>query len=383
MTQARDAMARLRLCFLVAPGVVGGLERVVHGLALGQAALGHEVHVFAVLAPSPAPEPFLAAFEGSAVMIHELRLAPGPLHFPAERRAIRALLQSLRPDIVHSHGYRPDVLDSGIARRLGIPTVTTIHGESFMGGRTRVYEWLQWRTYRRFDAVIAVSASLRETALRRGVPGDRVHLIRNAWPGGLTLASRKAARQELGLSADGPVVGWLGRMIPVKGADIFLRALAEAGGPQATAVLIGDGSERSRLESLAEQVGVGTRVRFVGGIAAGGRLLPAFDAFVLSSRSEGTPIVLFEAMAAGVPIVAARVGGIPDVVGEGEALLVPPEDPVALAKGLRQVLETPSTAASMVERAKRRLETEFATPAWLERHEQLYRGLINAAPRRR
>jgi glycosyltransferase involved in cell wall biosynthesis len=93
--------------------------------------------------------------------------------------------------------------------------------------------------------------------------------------------------------------------------------------------------------------------------------------------------VLFEAMAAGVPIVAARVGGIPDVVGEGEALLVPPEDPVALAKGLRQVLETPSTAASMVERAKRRLETEFATPAWLERHEQLYRGLINAAPRRR
>jgi glycosyltransferase involved in cell wall biosynthesis len=172
-------------------------------------------------------------------------------------------------------------------------------------------------------------------------------------------------------------------MIPVKGADIFLRALAEAGGPQATAVLIGDGSERSRLESLAEQVGVGTRVRFVGGIAAGGRLLPAFDAFVLSSRSEGTPIVLFEAMAAGVPIVAARVGGIPDVVGEGEALLVPPEDPVALAKGLRQVLETPSTAASMVERAKRRLETEFATPAWLERHEQLYRGLINAAPRRR
>jgi len=378
LTQAPDRLSRLRLCFLVAPGIVGGLERVVHGLALGQAASGHEVHVFAVMAPSTASEPFLAAFQGSAVTVHELRLAPGWHHFPAERRAARALLLSLRPDIVHSHGYRPDVLDSGIARGLGIPTVTTIHGESFMGGRTKVYEWLQWRMYRHFDAVVAVSAGLRETALRRGVPGERVHLIRNAWPGGLTPASRAAARQELGLPADGPVVGWLGRMIPVKGADIFLRALAEAGGPRATAVLIGDGSERVRLESMAEQLGLGPRVRFVGGIADGGRLLPAFDAFVLSSRSEGTPIVLFEAMAAGVPIVAARVGGIPDVVGEGEAVLVPPDDAAALATGLRLVLETPATAAAMAQRASKRLGTDFGTTAWLGRHEQLYRGLINA-----
>jgi glycosyltransferase involved in cell wall biosynthesis len=235
-------------------------------------------------------------------------------HFPTERRAVRDVLQSLRPDLVHSHGFRPDVLDSGIARRLGIPTVTTIHGESFMGGRTRLYEWLQWRNHRRFDAVIAVSTRLRETALSRGVRENRVHLIRNAWPVGVSFASREAARRELGLSPREVAVGWLGRMIPVKGADVFLRALAEPGGPQVTAVLIGDGSERSRLESLAAELGLGTRVRFVGAIEGGARLLPAFDAFALSSRSEGTPIVLFEAMTAGVPIVASKVGGIPDVV---------------------------------------------------------------------
>ncbi len=128
----------LRVCFLVAPGFVGGLERVVHGLALGFGARGHEVHVFAVLTPSDTREPFLMAFDGSPVRVHELRLPSGVRHFPAERRAARALLASLQPDVVHSHGFRPDVLDSGLARRMGIPTVTTIHGESFMGGRTRL-----------------------------------------------------------------------------------------------------------------------------------------------------------------------------------------------------------------------------------------------------
>jgi glycosyltransferase involved in cell wall biosynthesis len=379
MTGAGGDAQPLRLCYLVAPGFVGGLERIVHGLALGLAARGHEVHVFAVLVPSPEREPFLAAFDGSTVTVHELRLPPGLRHLPAERRAARALFQSLRPDIVHSHGGRPDVLDSGVARRFGVPTVTTIHGESFMGGRTRLHEWVQWRTYRRFDAVIAVSARLRETALLRGVPPDRAHLIRNAWPGGMRFASREAARQELGLAPAETAVGWLGRMIPVKGGDIFLRALAEPGGARATAVLIGDGSERTQLESLAAQLGLGKRVRFVGGIEGGARLLPAFDAFVLSSRSEGTPIVLLEAMAAGVPIVASRVGGVPDVVGDGEAVLVAPENTAALAEGLRLILEAPATAAAMAERAHRRLEIEFSTAAWLGRHEELYRALIKTA----
>jgi len=380
VTNTEDGARRLRLCYLVAPGFVGGLERVVHGLALGHAARGHEVHVFAVLTPSAIREPFLTAFEGTSVTVHELRLPPGLRHFPAERRAARALLQSLRPDIVHSHGGRPDVLDSGIALQLGIPTVTTIHGESFLGGRVTFYEWLTWRAYRRFNAVIAVSTRLRERAVLRGVPSDRLHLIRNGWPGGITFASREAARQELGLSLEETVVGWLGRMIPVKGADIFLHALAEVGVPKVTAVLIGDGRERTRLESLADQLGLAARIRFVGVIEGGARLLPAFDAFVLSSRSEGTPIVLLEAMIARVPIVASRVGGIPDVVGEGEAVLVQPGDSGALARSLRLVLLDSSAARSMAQRALRRLENGFSTGAWLERHERLYRSLLKPVP---
>lgn len=371
----------LRLCYLVAPGFVGGLERVVHGLAAGHSKRGHDVHVFAVLSPSFEREPFLSAFEGSAVTVHELRLPPGLRHLPAERRAARALLESLRPDIVHSHGYRPDLLGSAIARSLGIPTVTTIHGQTFMGGRTIIYEWFQWRAFRHFDAVIAVSSRLRDRALSHGVSGDRVHLIRNAWPGGVTFATREAARKELGLPAVGTVVGWIGRMVSVKGGDVFLRALAALQVPQASAVLIGDGPDRSSLELLAAELGLEGKVRFVGGIDGAARLLPAFDVFVLSSRSEGTPIALLEAMAAGVPIVASQVGGVPDVVGGGAAELVPSDDPDALAVALRRVLETAGPAPTMVELARRKLEGEFSTTPWLERHEVLYRSLLNSGSR--
>ena len=372
--------APLRLCYLVAPGYVGGLERVVHGLTAGLAAQGHDVHLFAVIPPAPGPDPFLAAFDGSRVTVHELRLPAGLRHLPAERRAARALFESLKPDIVHTHGYRPDLLDSGIARRLGIPTVTTIHGETFLGGRTRIYEWLQWRSYRRFDAVIAVSARLRERAVGRGVRSDRVHLLRNAWPGGMTFLSREDARRELGLPPDARVVGWIGRIVSVKGGDVFLRALGGLDARRPSAVLIGEGSERPGLEGLSAELGLADHVRFAGEIDNAARLLPAFDAFVLSSHSEGTPIVLFEAMAAGVPIVATRVGGVPDVVGDEGAMLVPPDDPVALGKAVQSVLDRPAAARAMAAEAARRLATHFSAAEWLAQHEALYRSLV-AAPR--
>jgi glycosyltransferase involved in cell wall biosynthesis len=108
-------------------------------------------------------------------------------------------------------------------------------------------------------------------------------------------------------------------------------------------------------------------------------LFPAFDVFVLSSRTEGTPIALFEAMAAGVPIVASAVGGVPDVVSSREAVLVTQEDPAALAAGLTETLGDPTAALERARAARRRLEREFALQPWLEQYLALYTSLY--APR--
>lgn len=367
--------APLRITYITAPGEVGGLERVVCGAAMGLAQRGHDVHVIAVLNPEPEVAPFVEVLRGSPVQVHEVRLPAGVRHFLRERRLVRRQLAALKPDVVHTHGFRSDLLDGGVARSQGCPIVTTIHGESFMGGATAIYEWLQWHAYRRFDAVIAVSAPLHRSALRRGVPGPRLHLLRNALFVDTPPADRREARERLGIDEGERAIGWLGRMIPVKGADLFLRALTDALDDTTTAYLIGDGPERATLEGLTRALGLAERVRFLGSMPGAGRWLAAFDVFVLSSRSEGTPMVLLEAMLAGVPIVATEVGGVPDVVGNGAGEIVPAEDPAALASAIRHVLHDPAHASARSQAAQERLALEFAPERWLAEHERIYRSV--------
>jgi len=119
-------------------------------------------------------------------------------------------------------------------------------------------------------------------------------------------------------------------------------------------------------------------INLVPGDAA--RLFPAFDIFVLSSRTEGTPIVLFEAMASDVPVVATLVGGVPDILSAAEAALVPPNDPVALAAELRAVYRDPAPARARARRAQVRLERDFSLGPWLARYERIYEQVSRGAP---
>jgi glycosyltransferase involved in cell wall biosynthesis len=139
--------------------------------------------------------------------------------------------------------------------------------------------------------------------------------------------------------------------------------------------VVGDGRRRHQLQETAARLGLGDRVRWLGNVADAGRLFAAFDVFALSSRTEGTPIVLFEAMAASTPIVAAAVGGVPDVVSSDEAVLVGADDPAALARAIRSVRADPAAAADRARRARERLAREFAPGPWLEQYERIYRSV--------
>ncbi len=141
------------------------------------------------------------------------------------------------------------------------------------------------------------------------------------------------------------------------------------------------GSKLSRDEARArEMVGQelleSDQIRFHGNVPDAGRLLGAFDLLVLSSRTEGTPMILFEAMDAEVPVVVTEVGGVPDVVTDREAILVPSEDPESLARGIRRVLDTPADASRRAKRAGYRLRREFTPERWLDAYENLYHDVI-------
>ena len=367
----------MRILHIVAPGDVGGLERVVLSLAQGQADAGAAVHVAVVLHPASTDHAFIAALQRSGATAHPITVpARGYLR---ERSAILQLARRVAPDVVHTHGCRPDVVDARAIRRLDIPTVTTVHG--FVGGdwKNRLYERLQRRAYRRFDAVVVVSRLLRDQLIREGVAADCIHVVQNAWREVAPPLDRATAREALGVSENGFRIGWVGRLSAEKGPDVIVDALARLTDLPITLSMVGDGRERGSLGAHARQLGIERRIRWHGVVPDAARLFAAFDAFVLSSRTEGTPIVLFEAMAAGVPIIATRVGGVPDVVTLREALLVPPANPAALAAAIRAVYGDGARAAVRSARARDRLLARFTVPPWISRYDAIYRRVVRRA----
>jgi len=335
--------------------------------------MGHRVHVISIFNAGEAVFPLAAGIPG--VTAHVVQVPPR--RYWRERAAVAHIAGAAGADILHTHGYRPDVVDGALARRLRIPSVTTVHGFTGGGGKNRLFEWVQIRAYRRFDAVAAVSQPIVERLVQAGVPAERVHCIRNAWAPGPPTMDRAHARERLGLPHEGPVVGWVGRLSREKAPDVLLEALGLLGENAPVTVFVGDGRQGGTLRGGTAELGLEGRVRWAGRVEGAAALLSAFDVFVLSSRTEGTPIVLFEAMAAGVPVIATRVGGVPDVVSDAEALLIPSEQPAALAEAIRNVLADPNAAAARVAAARTRLQRDFAEGPWLRRYEDLYRTLLD------
>lgn len=366
----RDTMTILHILAL---GQVGGLFRVVEALAIGQRRQGHRVHVAAVIDPDAFDHPMLRSLREAGVVVAPLALPTRG--YLREREKIAELCRQIRPHVVHTHGYRSDVVDGTLARRLGFPVVTTVHG--FTGGdwKNRIYEWMQRRVYRRFDAVVAVSRLLGEELAGDGIPGDRIHVLPNAWGETSYPLDRGEARAQIGVPGGTFHIGWVGRVSREKGPDVLVDAVSHLTDLPCKVSILGDGQERTRLEMTAAERGLSDRIVWHGIVPDAGRYFPAFDVFVLSSRTEGTPIVLFEAMAAGVPIVATRVGGVPDVVSPAEALLVEPEDPAALAVAVRAIHDDPDAAAKRASAARERLSREFGYEPWLDRYSELYRRI--------
>jgi len=369
-----ESSDRLTILHVLALGPVGGLPRVVEALALGQRRQGHDVYVAAVQGPEADEDhPMLRNLRDGDVNVVPV-VVPNR-GYRQEYRQIGDLCRRLWPHLVHTHGYRPDLIGGTAARRLGVPVVTTIHGFTGGGLKNRFYEALQRRSLRRFDAVCAVSRRLARDLAWDGVPAERIRVVPNGWNGEPAPLDRAAARRALGITGDQFQIGWVGRLSLEKGPDTLIEALGRLGHIPYVVSFLGDGPERMRLERITSASPLAWRVRWHGTVPDAGRLLAAFDALILSSRTEGMPIVLFEAMAAGVPVIATDVGGVPEVVTPREAILVPPDDSDALALAIEAVYHDRAAAANRAAAARRRLYEEFDLSRTLELYEALYRDL--------
>ena len=297
---------------------------------------------------------------------------------------MRRLLREHGCRILHAHDFKTDVLGEWIAR--GVPGVTplaTAHGWSRpLDAKHRLYHVLDRWALRRYPAVIAVS---RDTAIkleRAGVDPARVRVV----PNGIDLEQWTPAPGPPpsfpGIPPGARVIGTVGRLSIDKDMDTLIAAHARVARrfPDTVLVLVGDGPERTRLEALARAGGAGDGVRFLGHRGDARELYRAFSVFVLSSKTEGMPNTLLEAMAMGAPVVANPVGGVAEVATDGEeAVFFPVGDVEALAASLLSLLENPERGRSLARRARLRVEAEFSFTARVRRMESLYEELAESS----
>lgn len=367
----------MRIAHVLAPAAFGGLESVVAGLARAQHARGHFVLVLALLDLGEESPPWLGELGRDGVRIETSRVPRRA--YGRERKQALQLLARHGIEIVHTHGFRPDVVVGAAARRAGRVTCSTVHGFVRRGVRGHLYSWIQERALRGFDRVIAVSRALEAELTATGIPAASMRCIANgAAPEGTPL-SRDEARRSLGLPATGIVLGWVGRVSFEKGPDLLIDAFARLADATTLLCVIGDGSERESTRALAARAGVAERVVFAGARRGASLLLAAFDVVVLSSRTEGTPMIVLEAGAAGVPIVATPVGGVPDALGEDGGWLAESTDPGAIARAIDDALAQPAERARRAGVLQRRLLARERDENWVDRYDALYAEALEAS----
>jgi glycosyltransferase involved in cell wall biosynthesis len=312
---------------------------------------------------------------------------------PSPVRDLRALVTLVRlmrrepPAIVHTHTSKAGFLGRLAARVARIPAVIhQPHGHIFYAyyGRTRtaVYVGLERIAARWSDRLVTLTDREIEEHLALGI-GARPQFV--TIPSGVPTAELRArspgrarAREALGLPAEAFVVAAVGRLVPVKGFDLLVQAMPAllAAVPDARAIVLGDGPERAMLASLAERLGVHERVHLHESTNDVVEILAAADVLAAPSRNEGMGRSLVEAMALGIPVVGAAVGGIPSVVGDDEAgRIVPPDDAAALAAALIELGRDASVRAKLADVARDRAEA-FSTSVADAKMLDLYATLV-------
>lgn len=304
-----------------------------------------------------------------------------PLYLPRLCR----LLRLGKFDLVHCHLTAANLIAKPLAALLGVPFI-------FNYDQNDMYRTQQpWR--RRLDAwtnlitdhIVAVSASTRDFLIQQErVPPDKITVIYNGvdlqrFRPAAEASGRGKRRRKWGLPEEAPVVGGVGRLHQQKNFPLFLQVAREVVRelPEACFVIAGEGPDRKDLESLARDLGIAAQVHFLGYVSDITELYPALDALLMTSRSEGTPLAVLEAMAMGVPVVAARVDGMAEVLEDGrDAYLVPLEDLAQFVRRTCSLLKDKATAGRFSRAGLDKVRSHYAAEAMVRQVEDLYRRYL-------
>lgn len=307
--------------------------------------------------------------------------------FPCRGRFDRKTIESIRdfilsqqPNILHSHNYKSNFYALAANRKKSTWVVT-----NHLWKRTtlalKVYAYLDSLIIRRADKVVAVSEDIANEMTRRGISSEKIHIIDN----GINLdrfANKRIyndRRKSLGLNGTHKIFGTIASLTPEKGQVYLIEAarLVTDKYPECRFFIVGDGGQRELLEEKTAAFGLTKKVNFTGSRKDVPELLHMFDAFVLPSLAEGLPIALLEAMAAKVPVIATRVGAIPQLIEDHvSGLLIQPKDSQAIANAIREVLNDEQRSLEMAEKGFERVRDNYSSAIMARKYLAVYRELL-------
>ena len=301
--------------------------------------------------------------------------------FAVTLRDLVKLIRSRRVAVLHTHESFMNTLGLMASWLTGVPLVATVHGRNYYADRAR--RRVMCRLVGTFASrLVTVSEANKHFLTERvGIPARRIQVIPNGVPLDDKASAPKlsALRESLRIDQHHRVVGTVGSLYPVKGHKYLIDAVPSVLGrfPQTVFVIVGQGGLREELEAHAARLGITAHLRFLGHREDVRDLLWIYDIFVLPSLSEGMPLALLEAMAAGLPAVAANVGGVIEVLEDRKTgLLVPPGDSRALADTIMTLLGNPPLVKGLGEAAHQTAATRFSLTGMIRAYEGVYSELI-------
>jgi glycosyltransferase involved in cell wall biosynthesis len=360
----------LKVALVITDLDIGGAELALHRYISAVLPTGEFKFVVCSLRP---PGPVAQSLSALGVPVSSVRLTRGNL--PLAMYRLSMWLQQEKPAVVCSFMFHANILTRVLRRSARIPAL-------FCFERTMAQEsWLRYLLNRvtapRADLVVAVAPAVKRFCEQRiGIPAEKVVVLTN----GVEVApfrdlpDRAESRKSLGCAADEVVFTCVANLRAIKGHTFLIQAFAElfAGGPRCRLLLVGEGPLRVQLEDQVQRLGLTGSVTFCGAATELRPIFAASDVFVMPSLIEGMSNAILEAMAAGLPVVATRVGGNVDVIIDGQSgLLVEAASPRALADAMAQLASDPSRRATLGSAARARVESHYSLESVGEEFRQL------------
>lgn len=381
-----DFVGMFKILHLIDSGGLYGAERVILDLMEEQKENGLKPILGSIAEPGIRVKAIEKVAMERGLRVERFRMKRGPNVFGAMRIVCRARQENVQ--VIHCHGYKANILMSLLPRSLRkLPYVSTLHGwTSIMRySKMSAYAWADVWLAKRADRVVVVCEAMMRDA-RVVTAGLKPVVVRNGIQGNDEVIGTEKPWQQLrrDLTGRGLVLGTIGRLSAEKGFDILLWAFAKIieKGYHASLVVVGEGQDRLRLQEISRQKGIADRVVFTGYLDQADSYMKAFDLFVMASLTEGLPITLLEAMWAGIPIVATRVGGIPEALDYGRCgILVSPGDANDLAKGIIVLADSVETRVQLARSGKERVQQEFSAAKMAHGYRKIYEQILNSKGR--